>query len=359
MLFNMINENTELNSGVSDLLCEASKEGFHFDNGGAERAVTELLRENAKLSILGEALEVQSTEKVLAGNMDLNEATLLQEGFASNTFEKIKGFLKKAWSRLLEVFNSFKLHILKLTNESKFITEAKKTLSKIKNLDVTLEGFTYTIDKVNAEGMIGAMTNYVSKEFSADGLTSASAITDKIKEAKSELNNGLVKASGISDDESDFNADLYKVLRNGEDSKGELKFNQSDCLKAVEGFNKAKNQLDKIQTAINKTFKSSISDVDKLKTEHDKTSKEDKGDAAKLSSAKGQALTAEASALATAQGICSKVISAQITALKDEKAQAKSLIMKAISGGRKKDREVEKEMNESVLDSIYNSASIL
>ena len=137
---------------------------------------------------------------------------------------------------------------------------------------------------------------------------------------------------------AEFNDYLFKALRSGTDSKESVDFSKSDCIKAIEGYKKALASVKNIQNQVDAVHKKALAAIDKAKTE----------------ASKQEAKTDNAKVLKTfAENVCKKLaamtkdnltytntaIAAKNAAIKEERTQAKSMLMKAYNQAKKNQKE--------------------
>ena len=349
----------------SDYNVEPTNEGFDFDFGGMERIEDLCEAESHALHMAMMVTEVQ-TCNLLEEGANL-QAEQLQENVLSSFWEKIKTIIKKMWARVKEVVNSVLLQFTKLANDKAFLTQAKKILNG-ENFDASgleLEGFTFTLDKVDPLKAYKDMIAAAKSKFNI----SCSVGTDKEDAAnKADAAKKLLDTANSSDsiDEyvkagydctvSDLDDHLFKVLRSNSDTSSEMSFDKSSCIKAIDGYKAAVNRVNSLKSQMDSAYKSALKEVEELKKENDKTVSNNE-----LEGPKQQVMRAvyrdHADMLKTLLNYANRGCSAKLKALKDERAQAKSMIMKAISKSKKNNKESKNKTwgeSSNILDSLMN-----
>lgn len=316
--------NTGLISSV-----EPTNEGFDFRCGGFE-LVTELAEQTShNLSLMALCDEALTCKKLSESTISAEEAYVLQEASIKEIFNKIKEVIKKMWKRMTEVMGTVITYFTKLVNDKKFIERAKKALANF-NGEVKTQGYEFTINTIDPSKAYDAMIASVEKNFKSvtskaelDKATSSDAVDKYIGAGFNGLNTG------------NFESELFKKLRNGADSESEIKFDKAKCMSAVEDYKVALSVVKSTKTKVDATYSKALKAVDIIAKENDKVETvDDKANAQKALTS--NVCKQQADMLKNLLSYTNKAVSAQISALKAERSQAKSLIMQAVVVAGKK-----------------------
>lgn len=332
---NLLNESYENNIIVEDV--EATNEGYEFEYGGLERvqdlmesetsaiAMTEMFMEAKSVLALDRARKAEES-----GN--LSESTTLQESFeqlqeasVKGVFDSIINAIKKAWARVKEVFNTVILHFKKLASNNAFLTQAKTYINS-PEFDATgfeAEGYNYdlTLDPVAAYKKMVAKIDTIA----SDCIKANDGNCDKL--TSKETMDALVKEAFGAENAKELKATLYKQLRGSEEKVKITSFDKSEAIKAVDGFAQAAADIKAISSKLDIMYKDAIAAVTKAKKEA-----ESNEDSAKNTKA---VLSKKASVLKKALDVAQSATGIYVSVLKEERNQAKSFIVKAISQSKK------------------------
>lgn len=306
---------------------EPTSEGLDFEMGGFEIA-TELAEQSSFM--LGVA-HTADQMRILQQSSNLSEATenmeALAEASVKGVFQKIKDIIKKMWKRLTEVMNTVINYFTKLASDTKFIQRVKSQLQDY-NKSVTLQGYKFTINAVDPKKSYDAMVNSVKGKFSAvntkealDNATNFDAIDSYVK-------------TGFGFGKTSFENDLFKALRNGSDSQSEVTFNKQSLISAVEGYKTSVSVVKSAKVKIDSVYSSAIKQVDNLASENNKIQAKTDADKEKQS-IKSAVYKQEADMLKNLLSYTNKAVSAQVSALKAERSQAKNALMQALKDSKK------------------------
>ena len=311
---------------------EPTNEGYDFEFGGFETVIgfSEASLHAINIKDIVEQVKVCNALNESA----IEEADMLLEASIKGFFEAIANGIKKFWAKVQEVFKTAALKLDRIFNEKGFITRAKQILStaKFNGKKVTVNGYIYTLDAIdplkigqNMKGKVDEIFNGINIPTGENpDFTSAKESIAKTK--SSETMDEIAKASKIAgvNKQSDFKTEVPKVLRNGASEKTDIKFDPSTAVKFLDTFTSIKNTVLKQKNDVDSLFKIAISNVKKLQSECDK--EKDNTAAVKIEKYKNNALV-----LNKTLNMAVSVASMKLSALKEEKSQSKSLIVKAIS----------------------------
>ena len=326
---------------------EPTNEGFDFDFGGIER-INDLCESDSHALNMAVMLADVRTCQLMNEGANL-EASQLQENVFSSFWEKLKTIVKKMWARVKEVLNSVLLQFTKLANDKAFLTRAKKIMndSKFDTSGLEVEGFIYTLDAFNPLDAYNKMIKAAGAKFNitCDAGSDKEDAAKKADDAKKKLDDAIsdsaiddyVKA-GYGCVVSDLDDTLFKALRNGKDTSEQISFNKSDCVKAIEGYKSRVNSVNSLKTQMDSAYKNALKTITDLQKENDKQVENAETQGPRQQLLRG-VYTKHGDMLKTLLTHANKGCSAKLKAFKDERSQAKSMIMKAISKSNKNRKE--------------------
>lgn len=363
---------------------------FNYHELGIIAAAESAANQNAFMKAIA-LQELASMEQY--GNTDVLYESVNIKGI----FEKIKAFFKKIIEKIHKIFHTFvaKMQSWFGNNKSfaqKYEKEVIKNWSKVSN-DWEFKGYKFTnIFKTKGDAIankekvkqameagVGAtstaittVTNAVtSAEFKAvitylkggaavdkskktEIENAISAIRDK-KEDFEEIMRGAIAGEFNTDnltgilsakmDSKDFTEGLFKLFRNGEDSKVDLKKSESiacyggsinSMMTFVKDYEKIKSELEKTEKAVVKGIDDVVKALDKNENELIKDNRTSTDDAAiGINEVIVQVSSLCQSALGFAKETAIQAFSAELQATKDACAQAKEIAVKVIGLNKK------------------------
>ena len=131
--------------------------------------------------------------------------------------------------------------------------------------------------------------------------------------------------AGTGHVKDEYIEELKKALRNGASEKVKIKFNKQTVEENIKGYKLALSKLKDLKKDIDKAGSDSVDAINKLKKDAERD--EDK-----------KTYEARAKAMREASTIAAKCVQLKIDAIKEQVGQSRSLLSKAVSGGRKADR---------------------
>ena len=298
---------------------EPTNEGFDMEALTITDAIGLMEADMHKLEMSRMALEVNSVANLHRGKMLVEDAIQLQEASIKGAFDAIKGFLSKMWARIKEAWNTFLIKIMKLFKaDGKLLQLASAALKNITHTEnIEVDGYVYTLDAVVP---MTVFTKMKTKIEAATGDYDAICGKEAI-DAYCEAGTGYAKDKYVEE--------LKKALRNGASEKVKIKFNQQTVEENIKGYKLALSKLKDLKKDIDKAGSDSIAAINKLKKDAEKD--EDK-----------KTYEARAKAMKDASTVAAKCVQLKIDAIKEQVGQSRSLLSKAVSGGRKADREAAK-----------------
>ena len=358
---------------------EPTSEGYSFEYGGLERVqdlmesdttainMAENVEEVRVCNMLHEANMRMRNGDVSGHEMLIESAEELSEATIKSVFDAIIGAIKKAWARVKEVMSTVALYFKKIGSNKAFLTSAEKFISSpnFNPAGLEFEGYNYNFERFDALKSYKDMIKEVNSKFSSveDVKTGLKAEDAKefVKEANSELEK--VTSSEAFDDyvnvgfgckAKDVKKTLYKTLR-GSDEKVKLSFNKELCKKAINGYDEASAKIKSMSAKLDSMYVDAIKQVEVAKKANIALDKDNnfKPRQTFLKSVYSKKASIFKKLLDVSQSTCSIYISV----LKEERAQAKSIIMKAISQSKKNGKEAGKEVSpvsESAFDLLVS-----
>lgn len=285
------------------------------------------------------------------------EVMVYEAGTLGSFFENIKKFFVKMWEKIKSLFQKFIALIDSFIRSDKdFVSKYKGTLLKVVTRDFSYKGYKFTTDKWNANDALAAGRKYV-EDYGLDanmvGPKAANAMEDVIKKHDgntSDFEDGLRgKIAGESNslDSAEFTAELFKKLRDGEDSPIEIDtVNVTDLLSTIDGYAKGKQAAEKDHNASEKAIKEVIKGLEK--NERDMTKLVPNGNENDTAEIKAQRATSikfvskTYSALKEVINMTTTANGIKLQALKSENRQAKAVCV-ALIGYKPKNESVDYE----------------
>ena len=257
--------------------------------------------------------------------------------------EKIKDFFKMIWEKIVAVFKKFFAMIDSwIKSDKDFVKRYEKALKGMTNTkDFKFKGFKYTVDKVSVKDaanktksvFAGIVPGY-DNQAAADSLVQLSDPSkfediigefDKKDEYIEKARAAIVGATGTMDSK-EFNEELSKKLRNGEDSKDEYGLSDlggiNEILSAISGAADAKKAAEGEYKELKRLIDALIKKIDKWKGEFDKAV-----DNNNLSSIAAK----YSSLLKDDLALLQIVNTAKLQAIKEENRQAKAICVKLLT----------------------------
>jgi hypothetical protein len=363
---------------------------FNYHELGIIAAAESAANQNAFMKAIA-LQELASMEQY--GNTDVLYESVNLKGI----FEKIKAFFKKIIEKIHKIFHTFvaKMSSWFGNNKSfaqKYEKEVVKNWSKVSN-DWEFKGYKFTnifktkgdaigkkeTVKTAVEKGVGAtstaittVTNAITSAEFKDVITYLKGGAEVDKAKKTEIENAIsairdkkedfeeIMRGAIADefntdnltgilsdkmDSKDFTEALFKLFRNGEDSKVDLKKSESIAcyggsinamMTFVKDYEKIKSELEKTEKAVVKGIDDVVKALDKNENELIKDNRTSTDDAAiGLNEVIVQVSSLCQSALGFAKETAIQAFSAELQATKDACAQAKEIAVKVIGLNKK------------------------
>lgn len=237
-LENYLNENTN-SFEHEDFNVEATQEGFDFENAGVQEVIGLTLRESNALNMAQLGSEVLCI-KLMNENAS-EEAEAIQENVITSFFGKVKEIIKKMWARMKEVMNTVVIYFTKMANDKAFINRIENALKSYSDFSgLEIEGYDFTLDAIDPEACYSKVISAINSKFNGIKPTAgkdAEATKANIKPAQEALEKATDEdakddylKAGFGCTKDDFNDEMFKVFRNGKDSKESITFNKSACI---------------------------------------------------------------------------------------------------------------------------------
>lgn len=299
-----------------------------------------------------------------------NGEELVYEASTAGSFlDKVKQFFVNLWSKIVALFKKFfAMFDSAIKSDKEFLNKYKKYINKISSSDISdmeYKGFKYDYktDMLKSaaekmESLIGDETGYTSSQLASLGNIDKSNF-DKLSEKEDVVDKMRARALGKMSDsytESEFQKELFAILRSGEDSKDTLpKIEVSKYVAILEGSkgrkSAAEKQYKETKDIINKVIKA-CEDAKKVfeKATPDSNSMENNSRKIAVCS---RVLGLEKTRLTIAQTINT----ALLKAIKDENKQARAILIKAMSYRKKEKGSQSAFMKESA--SIFDTVDFI
>ena len=374
ILDNYLNTSSVDTSYVEDV--EMTNEGYTI-NGGVESILLESELASHKMNMLQIGMESKGVmilhEASINGENQeesLRKVNMLMEKVGFGILGKIKDLVKRMWAKMKEIVNSLKMALAKAFSESKYVQMAAKALSDLSDFtDFEYEGYEYDLNydlkakwKKAHDTAYTAYAGAINLIKQGNNANHSAEIVTKAKEdlAKLKDTDAMDKYcnAGYGCKVSELEKTVFKALRGGTDIKKTIKtINKDAALKILNEFKSNQADINAIAKSIDDSHKEVIAIIDKAIAEYSKTVEDDSdGTKAALNNLKVSFLNDEASTLKAILNMSNRVTGYKMGALKEEKVQAKAMVSKAISVGKKNKKKAMGTLNASTeffLDESY------
>lgn len=369
-------------------------EHFNYHELGIIAAAESAANQNAFMKAIA-LQELASMEQY--GNTDVLYESVNIKGI----FEKIKAFFKKIIEKIHKIFHTF---IAKMSSwfgnnkdfAKKYEKEVIKNWGLISN-DWEFKGYKYThLPNLSASDASATFkikfkgTGNIIDILNADNTALASvlenikiddiaAIRDKLDGINDSIRQATITAINASGatinsmgtaeysideekglDSKEFTEELFKVFRDGQDSKQDMKKNDVAGAygNSINGIMTCIKDYDKIKTNLEKTEKAMVDSIDKMVNAIDKAedslievnNKSDTDDNTKLNNEKAISIASLVQSIwGSVKEVQTQAFSAALQATKDKCTQAKEIVVKVIG--------LSKKMTESADYSDYGNTT--
>lgn len=367
-------------------------EHFNYHELGIIAAAESAANQNAFMKAIA-LQELASMEQY--GNTDVLYESVNIKGI----FEKIKAFFKKIIEKIHKIFHTF---IAKMSswfgNNKDFAKKYEKEVIKNWGLvsnDWEFKGYKYThlpnlstsdatttfktkfkgssgkiVDILNADNtaLANALKAVAKKDDGSGGTTGAeandiSAVRDKLDGIKdgirqttiTAINGGTINSMGAAEfsidvqkglDSKEFTEELFKVFRDGQDSKQDMKKNDitgaygnsiNGLMTCIKDYDKIKTNLEKTENAMVKSIDEMVNAIDKAEDSLVKVNNDSNTD--DTTKVNNEKIVSAASLVQSIWGFIKEVqtqaFSAALQATKDQCTQAKEIAVKVIGLNKK------------------------
>lgn len=292
-----------------------------------------------------------------------NSTEALNEGF-SEFFSKVKEIIGKIIKFIKSLVERFITALHKIVMSEKYLLKHEKDFMKFDSRDeFDYDGYVFTIS--NAVPVCTIVKEFeegfpqidVASLSPTDNIANKKYLDDIYSSLSSAMENeyiyDIIRGKVILKDpiyKEDYNDELFKVYRNGEDEKITMTINSSDLLEGIrflKEYSKTTNNIKKEQARIEREYKQLENFMGKMisKTETDATdivkltliNPEDKKTAATYNVSKDTMgtldmfINSKINQIIEVSSIHSIAFSAKLDAIKDEYRQTKSILYKGLS----------------------------
>lgn len=321
--FESLEENTSLNINENMSLVEAAMNSI---------AITE---ENWN------AIQREIALTELAYVEETGEDFVYNEATGTSFIDTVKGFFKNIWEKIKALFRKFLVILGSYTkNDKDFVKKySKDIVAAMKNIpsEASIKGYNYTLGEYKnklSKPSVTEVINFSQKlcgggDFATIGAKTNYDYAEVMEAARAEV---LGISGGLTS--SEFNEEMYKLLRGKEDSKIDIDLDAGLVNQAMNELNNMKtirkeakdayNALSKIFTKVDKE----LTDMSKKVTK-DLPNKDDK--AAKLG---GDVLTGVNRVMGVAKGMAGVLQTANgifLSACKEASRQYKAICVKVVT----------------------------
>lgn len=329
--------------GYSDFSDVPVMEGYDVETGGDAAAHQEFIQDMVGVYESMHALDMAEIELrrnnggiALESCAGVEEFRAVQEGAASDIFEKIKAALKKLWGKIKGFFKSIRKYFDYLFMNGKDFAKKYQTdiIKASARADEDFKFKMYKFDDAKIDDVDGALlyakaTDLIDR-FEKSNIGKVSELSnDDIEKQLYQPYRKLILGGTGSGDADDFSKDAFAYFRNGAESesdKEEINGSEVSAFVKVLTTNKTLSNLDKMERAMDSSFRYVIKEIDKLATEATKEGEEN--------------LAKEASKLSQCyeklQSIASSFVRIWHQAVKDRASAYKQACMKVMTYRNKK-----------------------
>lgn len=273
-------------------------------------------------------------------------------------FKKMKELFIKIWQKIKGLFDKFFSTIDSYTrNDKTFVNKYKTKISNADTKGFSYKGYNFTISNLvsDAASKLDAEIKKMDPHPSAD--ESKIKLCENRIEVSDKLRGSVLGQSECS--ATDFTKELFKKLRDGEDSKKELtNISTDNLIKIISNSAELKKEAKNAYTALQTEIKAAIKVVEN--TENDLlNSVSDKTNAESISEASKKIKAAHCSVylLQEKLSILQVVNGQYLTAIKDSNRQAKSICVALMSHNPKK-KASDSYQTESTVYSFLNNVEL-
>lgn len=374
ILDNYLNNSNINTSYIEDV--EMTNEGYTI-NGGVESVLLESEEASHKMNMLQIGMESKGVMILHEASMNgesqaeaLEKVNMLMEKVSFGILEKIKDLVKRMWAKMKEIVNSLKMALAKAFSESKYIQMAAKALEGLSDFtDFEYEGYNYdmTYDLksrwVKAAAAVtntfkGIMASIKEGKDAKDSAAKVNTVKEAVNKAKDIDAMDKYCKAGYGCKVSDLEKTVFKTLRGGAESKTIIKtINKDAALNILKEFKSAQADISAIAKSIDDSHKEVIAILDELIAEYSKEVKNDTtGTKTAFNTLTVSVARDQAAVTKEILNISNRVTGYKMAALKEEKVQAKAMVSKAISVGKKNKKKAMGKLNASTeffLDESY------
>lgn len=276
-------------------------------------------------------------------------------------FSKVRQFFEKIIEKVASLFKKF-IGLINsyVRSDADFIKKYRNQLLSASTKGFTYNGFKFTIDRVNVNSCASAVQNIINSKIkpftpSLDVayMKNTAVSVRENREDILQLMRGTCVTGQTSIEGREFQKELFKTLRNGEENAVEIKtVNVSDLLSTISGAKEARKEAEKAYKDVKNVIEEAIKVLKKMESDYAKQAKGKDDTQTALASASVSYISAYTSLLRDKANILQIVNGAILSALRQENRQAKAVCVKLLTYTPKDESYVGESTVSSFLDTV-------
>lgn len=330
----------------------ASLHGINENALGNAGYVGESVHEPGLKGAMGIIVENEQNYNEMMKAVGLDELRYFEEngteviyegGRAKAFFTKLREFFKKVYQKIKDLFMKFMGMLDKvIKNDKDFVKKYTKLLLNTKTSGFEFKGFRFTLDATNVNAVEKRIDAYMKRQKltreSAMPQTTPAKIATQQKAVEDwragrvdhqNAMRGYVTSAGKSVTEAELTKTLFKVFRDGEDTKEVLdNVSISKQLEIIGGYKEAKKvakkNFNELEKSINNVLKDLKTQENKLSNPGDKLMEDANATAVRY-------ISELYSATKDKLNVLQKVNGAAMSAMRQERAQAKAICTRLVT----------------------------
>lgn len=292
-----------------------------------------------------------------------NGTSVVYEGTTlSSVFTRMKEFFRSIAKKIKELFNKFIMQIdAWIRSDKDFVTKHRAALLQVNTKGFEYKGYKFTTNAASAAGALSSLDGYLSKnEMKQANINGAAAKLDGYTKAWKDNRADHIESmrgSSIGKNEKltakEFDEALFKLFRNGDDKRDTITgINTNTLLDTISNFKTQKDAAKKSMESIDKNINKIIEGLNKQEREIAKFAKDESQESIQRKAAAMRFITELSAAEKDKLAVIQKVHSSQMSSMKHENRQAKSICVRMLNYAPKNESAAVRESAVSGLDSV-------
>lgn len=308
----------DLNTSIEECVYEPGMEG----------AMAIVAESEANYNAIMQAIGIAE----LAVFESTGEEMVYESGNVKGFFAKVKEFFLKMWEKIKGLFKKFFAMFDGFAKSDKeFINKYRSSLLAVNTRNFEYKGFNYTELELSLDKLGVSIDNTIPVKLGTPTTVEAADSALKSLEDRTEIvekMRGVVIPGENSLTSSEFTKELFKLFRNGEDTKETIEdVNVADLLSKIQANSKLKKDAEKAYKELEKIIKGEIKNLEKSEKELIKSMPE----AGDLRGKQIRVVNNLISLRKEKMAILNVVNGAKLTAIKDANRQAKAMCVALLS----------------------------